>query len=163
QLRRRPARPDGHTYFVGSANGGVWKTTDGGNDWTPLTDYVTDSGGNPVPVSIGALAAFAPNNPQPTDPLTPYAATGLADLVIDPFSPEDIYIGLGNMGLVTGSTAAGLWKSPNHGGSWNQTLGGVTPGVPNNTIPSGSNVGRVTLALGTGRPGDEAYIYALIA
>jgi hypothetical protein len=28
-----PSDPSGNTYYVGSANGGVWKTTDGGNSW----------------------------------------------------------------------------------------------------------------------------------
>jgi hypothetical protein len=27
-----------NTYYVGAVNGGVWKTTDGGNSWTPLTN-----------------------------------------------------------------------------------------------------------------------------
>src|SRR5882762_8821442 len=27
-----------NTVYLGSAQGGVWKTTDGGNNWTPLTD-----------------------------------------------------------------------------------------------------------------------------
>jgi hypothetical protein len=28
-----PSDPSGNTYYVGSANGGVWKTTDGGTSW----------------------------------------------------------------------------------------------------------------------------------
>src|SRR5262245_5036982 len=28
-----PSDPSGNTYYVGSANGGVWKTTDGGSSW----------------------------------------------------------------------------------------------------------------------------------
>ena len=28
-----PSDPSGNTYYVGSANGGVWKTTDGGTPW----------------------------------------------------------------------------------------------------------------------------------
>jgi outer membrane autotransporter protein len=27
-----------NTYFIGATSGGIWKTTDGGNNWTPLTD-----------------------------------------------------------------------------------------------------------------------------
>src|SRR5205823_12059257 len=30
----------GNTIYVGTDNGGVWKTTDGGNDWKALTDNV---------------------------------------------------------------------------------------------------------------------------
>lgn len=28
-----PSDPSGNTYYVGSANGGVWKTTDAGTSW----------------------------------------------------------------------------------------------------------------------------------
>src|SRR5215472_4115965 len=33
---------DEHTYYFGSTGGGVWKTTDGGLTWHPLTDKVKD-------------------------------------------------------------------------------------------------------------------------
>jgi photosystem II stability/assembly factor-like uncharacterized protein len=44
----------GNTVYLGSATGGVWKTTNGGTDWTPLTD-------NQPSLSIGAIA-IDPNN-----------------------------------------------------------------------------------------------------
>lgn len=31
---------DPNTFFIGVAQGGVWKTTNGGNSWTPLTDQL---------------------------------------------------------------------------------------------------------------------------
>jgi sugar lactone lactonase YvrE len=40
---------DGSTLYVGAADGGVWKSTDGGTSWTPLTD-------DAPALSIGALA-----------------------------------------------------------------------------------------------------------
>src|SRR6185437_11331606 len=42
---------DQHTYYFGATGGGVWKTTDGGLTWHPLTDKVK----NMAP-SIGAIA-----------------------------------------------------------------------------------------------------------
>src|SRR5262249_60726214 len=48
--------PSGNSYFVGSANGGIWKTSDGGASWTPLTDFINNGSGTPVPVPIGGLA-----------------------------------------------------------------------------------------------------------
>ena len=51
-----PRDPSGNTYYVGTANGGVWRTTDGGADWTPLTDYVFDSQGVPVSTDISGVA-----------------------------------------------------------------------------------------------------------
>src|SRR6202163_2743068 len=46
---------DPTTYYAGAASGGVWKTTDGGIRWTPVSDSM------PV-AAIGALAV-APSDP----------------------------------------------------------------------------------------------------
>ena len=54
-----------NTYYFGAVAGGVWKTTDAGTNWTPLTDS-TDIR------SIGAIAA------APTDPNVIYVGTGEA-------------------------------------------------------------------------------------
>src|SRR6478672_154351 len=40
---------DNNTLYVGTVNGGVWRTTNGGTSWTALTDNVGS-------LSIGALA-----------------------------------------------------------------------------------------------------------
>ena len=58
---------DSTTFYFGSVNGGVWKTTDAGTVWTPIFD------GQPV-ASIGALAV------APSDPSTIYAGTGESDI-----------------------------------------------------------------------------------
>lgn len=51
------------TYYVGAASGGIWKTTDGGTNWTPIFDD------QPVQ-SIGSLAIAK------SDPTTVWAGTG---------------------------------------------------------------------------------------
>src|SRR5437867_3887403 len=51
------------TIYVGAAQGGIWKTTDGGNHWTPTSD-------NMLSLAIGALAIDASN------PEVLYAGTG---------------------------------------------------------------------------------------
>ena len=67
-----PQDPSGDTYLIGSDNGGVWKTTDGGADWTPATDYVFDKG-NPISTPIGALAGAVNTT---TGQYVVYAGTG---------------------------------------------------------------------------------------
>ena len=57
---------DPDRYFVSGADGGVWRTTDGGQSWTPLTDFMPTT-------AIGALA-LDPNNENVI-----YAGTGEAN------------------------------------------------------------------------------------
>jgi photosystem II stability/assembly factor-like uncharacterized protein len=58
---------DTHTYYFGGVAGGVWKTTDGGLTWRPMTDKTKE-----MSPSIGAIAV------APSDPNVIYAATGEA-------------------------------------------------------------------------------------
>ena len=90
----------GNTAFVGAAQGGVWRTNDGGQTWTPLTNS------QPSP-TIGAIA-IAPSNAAVI-----YAATG---------SQEEI--GLDN------NYGAGILRSADGGSTWTQTCtqSGVTLG-----------------------------------
>ena len=54
---------DANTIYVGGVNGGVWQTTDGGTNWTALTDNLPS-------LAIADLAI------SPADPKVVYAATG---------------------------------------------------------------------------------------
>src|SRR5262245_19092141 len=56
---------DSTTYYAGAASGGIWKTTDGGIRWNPISDSM------PVQ-AIGALAV------APSDPSIVWAGTGEA-------------------------------------------------------------------------------------
>jgi hypothetical protein len=53
-------------YYVAGADGGVWRTYDGGATWTPLTDFMPTT-------AIGALAL------DPVDEQIIYAGTGEAN------------------------------------------------------------------------------------
>src|SRR4029079_18100481 len=61
---------DPTTYYAGAASGGIWKTTDRGERWGPI------SGSMPVQ-AIGALAV------APTDPSVVWAGTGEAWAIRD--------------------------------------------------------------------------------
>jgi photosystem II stability/assembly factor-like uncharacterized protein len=69
---------DSTTFYFGSVNGGIWKTTDAGVVWTPIFD------GQPV-ASIGALAIAA------SDPKIIYAGTGETDIREDLSTGNGVY------------------------------------------------------------------------
>ncbi len=69
---------DENTFYIASAAGGVFKTTDGGGNWIPITD------GFPTP-SMGAIA-LDPQNPE-----TIYCGTGEANSANDSYFGSGIY------------------------------------------------------------------------
>jgi photosystem II stability/assembly factor-like uncharacterized protein len=79
---------DASVYYAGAASGGIWKSTDGGNRWTPIFDK------QPV-AAIGALAV------APSDPSIVWAGTGEAWVIRD----SDV---MGN----------GIYKSSDAGKTW---------------------------------------------
>lgn len=79
---------DPNTYYAGAASGGIWKSSDGGNRWTPIFDH------EPV-AAIGALAV------APSDPNVVWAGTG------EPWVIRDSDV-MGN----------GVYKSVDAGKTW---------------------------------------------
>ena len=79
---------DPSTYYAGAASGGVWKSTDGGNRWTPIFDKQPAA-------AIGSLAVAT------SDPSTIWAGTGEAWVIRD----SDV---MGN----------GIYKSTDAGKTW---------------------------------------------
>ncbi|MCB0086079.1 MAG: hypothetical protein KDE47_34300, partial [Caldilineaceae bacterium] len=67
---------DSKVVYIGAAQGGVWKSTNGGDSWTPLTDKMPS-------LAIGALAL------DPKNPDILYAGTG------EPTLGGDNYYGAG--------------------------------------------------------------------
>jgi photosystem II stability/assembly factor-like uncharacterized protein len=136
---------DTDLFYIGGVQGGVWKSTDYGQDWTNITDGKIPGVANP----IGALAV-APSNPSII-----YAGTGEADirgdfntgdgvykttdagktwsyaglrethmttkLVIDPRDPNVVYAA--TMGHVfKANTERGVFKTFDGGKTWRKIL-----------------------------------------
>jgi photosystem II stability/assembly factor-like uncharacterized protein len=135
---------DALTYYIGSAGGGVWKTTNGGASWTPLTD-------DQASLPIGAIA-ISPSNPNVI-----YAGTGdgfdfsgkgilkstdagqtwtllggqyfsrraFWRIVIDPLDPNVAYAGVrgANDAITTGNR--GIWKTADGGITWVNTFANI--------------------------------------
>jgi autotransporter-associated beta strand protein len=102
-----PADPN--TFYVGSPNGGIWKTTDGGKAWTPLTD-------NQASLSIASMSL------DPTDPTrkTLIAGTGLT---------SNGFIGsLNNIFVSQGGVQNGLLYSKDGGTTWTSLGAGTLAG-----------------------------------
>src|SRR6266850_2577270 len=82
--------------YASAARGGVWKTTDGGQTWTPMSD-------NTESLAIGALAISKSN------PKVLYAGTGEGDiyyyrLIADLNSVNAAYEGVGVLKTIDGGT-----------------------------------------------------------
>ena len=128
-----PSNPN--TYYVGAPAGGIWRSTDAGVNWSPLTDYLPQIGVSGI--------AIHPTNPdiiyiatgdddagdsysvgvwKTTDGGVNWAATGamtgnpnsMNEIYIDPNSPDTILI----------ATSSGVHKTTDGGTTWVRKLAG---------------------------------------
>ena len=92
---------DANTIYVGTVNGGVWRSIDAGQTWTPLTDQFPS-------LAISALA------------LSTHDADGNAVTAATPRSKLVLYAGTGSFSGngFTGGVAVGLMRSGDGGDTW---------------------------------------------
>jgi len=110
-------------YYMGTAGSGVWKTVDGGQVWTCVSDSVRLTG-------IGAVAA-APSQPdtvyvgatgaaaglyKTTDggghwDLVALKGHGVTSIVIDPRNPNLVMAAAGDTGIMRTADGGKTWKS----------------------------------------------------
>lgn len=126
------------TIYLGAAQGGVWKTTDGGKNWVAKTD-------NEISLAIGALAV------DPSNHLVLYAGTGEGNFSGDSYYGNGVLkttdggnswatlatptftgtrfsriaVTPGTTTRLFGATGRGLYRSTNGGTSWTQMAGGL--------------------------------------
>ncbi|HKV23354.1 MAG TPA: hypothetical protein VJN93_02075 [Candidatus Acidoferrum sp.] len=133
---------DPNTYYFGSVAGGVWKTTDGGLAWTPMTDKTGI-------MSVGAIAV------APSDPNVIYVGTGescwrgnisfgdgmyksldggktwthiglddtrhISRVIVNPANPDDLFVAA--MGHAYGNNEMrGVFHSTDGGKTWQKVL-----------------------------------------
>ena len=135
-------QPD--VYYVGAASGGIFKTVNGGTDWTPIFDEqqmlsigdieISKSNNNLIYVGTGEVNAGGGSLVydgdgiyKSTDGGTTWQSKGLPDIgsvgkiVLDPNNDNTAFVGA--MGpLFKNSSNRGVYKTTNGGDSWQQVL-----------------------------------------
>jgi photosystem II stability/assembly factor-like uncharacterized protein len=137
---------DENVVLIGSATGGIWRSTDGGQTFVPVTD-------NHVDLAVGSIA-FAPSNPSivyagmgdpagyrylgggvlkstdggqtwarvSDDTLPPHGTT--SKLLVDPRDANRVYTAQAFSVVGNSSISAGFYLSTDGGVTWSQTLAG---------------------------------------
>lgn len=145
---------DSNRIYVGTPAGGCWKSTDGGQSWTPLSDYlpvigVTDIAINPnnsneIYISTGdgfSSSTYSIGVLKSSDQGQTWNTTGLnffrsqnvrgRKLLMNPFNTQVLWV----------ATSVGLFKTNNGGQNWTSVLSG--------------DVRNVQM-----KPGDSTVVYA---
>lgn len=121
---------DANIAYVGAAQGGLYRTLDGGATWTPLMDNATApsvGGGNPL--AIGSVTI------DPTDRTRLFVGTGEGNLSGDSFFGSGFYI------ITAANGGSPVVSGPFNAASGSDPAGGV---------PAGSDIftGRSIVAIG---------------
>jgi hypothetical protein len=166
------SRTDANTIYIAAAGGGVWKTTNGGSAWTPLTD-------GQVTLSMGAIA-LAPSNAYVI-----YAGTGeanngfdsnygrgilvstngginwtltgnsvfdrkaIAKIAVDPTTPHIAYAAVNDVATNGTVGGTGIYKTTNDGTTWTNTTGSIDTLFPySDVVIDPNNANTVYMAIG---------------
>lgn len=115
------AAVDANTAYLGAADGGVWKTTNAGSTWTPITDSLLFNS-----LSVGAIA-IDPNNSS-----TVYVGLGEQDFSLDSYS---------GVGILKSSDAGSTWTLEDTTALSGQSIGriAVDPKASSNVWAAATN------------------------
>lgn len=136
-----------NVIYVGAPAGGCWKSTNGGNSWTPLTDTLATLGvsgiainpqnSNEIYLATGdgdGSDTYSIGVIKSTDGGNTWQSTGLnwnttqsrvmSKIIINPNNPTELYVATNN----------GLWKTNNSGSSWTNVRTGVFRDVEYNPL-----------------------------
>lgn len=135
-----PDQPD--TYYIGAVDGGVWKTTNAGLNWTPLFNHeavasigaiaIAPSDDNVIYVGTGEEAprgdiSFGDGVYKSTDGGKSWTNVGLKDtrqiarIIVDPRNPDVVYVAA--EGHIYGANSErGVFRSTDGGKTWQKIL-----------------------------------------
>lgn len=143
------------TIFVGAADGGVWRSWDGGLSWTSVSDdFPTQSMGsiviNPIDTSIvyagtgdasfGGFSFSGAGMFKSTDSGESWTQVGagtlplarISEMVINPLNPDVLYVAI-PYGLAD-ETINGIWRSKDAGLTWEHVLPSRTTDIVINPL-----------------------------
>ncbi|MBI3406558.1 MAG: glycosyl hydrolase [Acidobacteria bacterium] len=178
---------DPNTYYFGGTGSGVWKTTDGGLNWTPLFDKqsistvgaiaVADSDPNVIYVGTGEACirgniSHGDGVYKSTDGGKTWANIGLRDsrhigrIAVHPKNPNIVFVAA--MGHIFGTnTERGLFRTTDGGKTWEKVLykdektGAVdvvyAPGNSNILYAAMWEANRNEYSFSSGGPGSALY------
>ena len=122
-----PCDSTGKTVYVGGAQGGVWKTTDGGTNWTPLTDSQPSisTGSLAVDPNLSDCTGGAPSSGGHTGAI--YFGTGEENFAFDSFY------------------GAGVLTSHDGGTTWSQDMTFMPSTTPQSAAFAGPFIGSLAV------------------
>jgi len=125
---------DPNIFYIASAGGGVWKTTNGGTNWTVLTDGLSNLAGgdiaidptNPNVLYFGSGEQNYSADSHYGDGIFKSTNAGITWVQVAPYSMcskySEIIVDPANPNIVYAGGAAGVFKSTNAGASWSTVL-----------------------------------------
>ena len=151
--------------YVGAVNGGVWRTTNGGANWTPLTDQLAslsigDIAFSPLDAAAqtlffgvgnfssgGSLGGTLTGLFRTVDGGTSWRPLGLANERIREVIPTSIGTSLADQVVLVASRTNGLFRSTNGGDVFAQVSGtsGSTDGLDNDADGTADEAGELNL------------------
>jgi subtilisin-like proprotein convertase family protein len=172
-VRYDPNNPN--RIFVASAGGGIWRTTNGGTNWTPLSDnweYLYTSsiaidknnsniiyagtGDFPgsTPYTMGLMKSTDGGNTWTNYGRSQFGLNAVSGILIDPDNSQIVTI---TTGRGSNGGQGRIWRSTNGGVTWTQTNAPASNWCEIDVSAPGAGGARTYWAVGSGSGGGRIY------
>jgi len=152
-----------NVIWAGAASGGIWRSADGGNTWTPMDDQLPT-------LAIGCIATHPTNSNiiyigtgegsfnidavegvgvlKSIDGGATWTQTGLSFLLSQGEAVNEMVIDPGNPNVLIAATRDGIYRTADAGTTWTRTLGTSSGWDGKEVVMDPSNSNNVYVALG---------------